>query len=171
MELRPVEKDVLAELSNVSMGSASVALSSLLNKTVRLAPPEIAETTTAALQERYNKSGILINVAFEDGLEGVFFLFLQNQDAAFLLSMLSGKGESQSQTADISELSAINEAMSITMGSYTTSLASFLSLTLELAPLTVEQVNPADKDFGTLGFAETDSWAEINFTLRSNQIG
>jgi len=160
-----VEKDVLLELSNVSMGSAATALSSLLNRVVRLSPPEITETTTTVLQERHNRSGILIRIAFKNGLEGVSYLFLAEREAASLAGLLLGKEGNLSQTVDFPELGAINESIGIIMGSYANSLASFLGLTLELEPPEVEQINPVDKDFRNLGFAGTDPWVELNFSL------
>ncbi len=165
MNLKPVEKDVLIEMSNVSMGSVATALSSLLDNVVRFSPPEISEMTTAVLQERHNKSGILVRIAFKTGLEGVNFLFLPEQDAAFLASLMLGKGDNPAQTVDFPELGVINEAMGIIIGSYSNSLASFLGLTLEPEPPLPEQINPADKDLSALGFAETDLWVELNFTI------
>ncbi len=160
-----MEKDVLLELSNVSMGSAATALSNMLNRVVRLSPPEITETTTAVWQERHNRSGILIRIAFKNGLEGVNYLFLAEREAASLAGLLLGEDVSPSQAVDFPELGAINESMGIIMGSYTNSLASFLGLTLELDPPEVEQINPVDKDFVNLGFTGTDPWVELNFSL------
>ena len=128
MILKPVEKDVLIEMSNVSMGSVAPALSRLLNSVVRLSPPEITEMTTAVLQERHNKLGILVSIAFKAGLEGVNFLFLPEQDAAFLASLMLGKGDNPVQTVDFPELGVINEAMGIIIGSYSASWQVFSAL-------------------------------------------
>ena len=73
MELKPVEKDVLLELSNVSMGSAVTALFSLLKRVARPSPPVIEEMTTAALQERCNSNAVLAR-QFQEQPEGTCFL-------------------------------------------------------------------------------------------------
>jgi len=165
MGLRPVEKDLLTELNNISMGSAATALASLLNKVVSISIPEIVEAATADWQKRYNKSGFLTRIVFEKGLDGSEFLFFPDEDAALLASLLLGKEDLPLQAVGVPELGAINEALSIITGAYSASLGNFLSLDLELSQPQAEGVNPAEKDLAALGFVETESWVELCFVL------
>lgn len=164
MELKPVEKDVLLELSNVSMGSAVTALFSLLKRVARPSPPVIEEMTTAALQERCNSNAVLARVSFKNSLEGTCFLLLQERDAAFLSGLMQEERESASQNADVSGMDAAGEAMSIIMNSYSASLANFLGIA-PAPDASIELIAPADRDFGALGFAEAERWVTFNFPL------
>ncbi|NLX91594.1 MAG: flagellar motor switch phosphatase FliY [Firmicutes bacterium] len=164
MELKPVEKDVLLELSNVSMGSAVTALFSLLKRVARLSPPEIEEMTTAALQERYNSGAVLTRVDFKNSLEGTCFLLLKERDAAFLAGLMPEERESTAQDAGVPGMEAVGEAMSILMGSYAASLATFLGIA-QVPDTSVELLATADRDFGALGFAEEERWVIFTFLL------
>lgn len=164
MELKPVERDVLLELSNVSMGSAVTALFRLLKRVARSSPPEIEEMTTAALQERCNMEAVLARVSFKNSLEGTCFLLLQERDAAFLAGLMREERERASQNADVPGMDDVGEAMGIIMNSYSASLASFLGIA-PVPDTLVELIAPADRDFGALGFAEAERWVIFNFPL------
>ena len=165
MGLRPMEKDLLTEISNISMGSAATALSSLLNKVVRVPQPDLSETTTAGWQEHYDESGFLARIIFEGGLTGFNYIFFPDEDAALLASLMMGLEKSPLQAVEIPEEGAVNEALSIIMGTYSTSLGNFISLDLELGPIQAEHINPSKKDFTTLEITETDEWVGLSFHL------
>ena len=108
------------------MGSVATALSSLLNSVVRLSPPEITEMTTAVLQERHNKLGILVSIAFKAGLKGL--TFFTGARCCVSGKFNAGKRDNPVQTVDFPELGVINEAMGIIIGSYSASWQVFSAL-------------------------------------------
>ena len=91
MELTAMEQDTLAEISNISMGSAATALSALVNRKVRITVPEVGLRNLASVRSSYPVPCLLVNVQYLSGLQGENILVMREQDALVIGSLMMGE--------------------------------------------------------------------------------
>jgi flagellar motor switch protein FliN/FliY len=162
--LEAMEKDVLGELANISMGSAATALSALLGKKTNITTPKISVTTADALKEEYPQAYLTVNVNFTNGLVGLNVLVLHTTDAGVLVDLMM-KGDGSNPPEEINELhiSAISEAMDQMMNASTSALMQILNKPIEISPPVVNVQN-----FGKDKFFESGDYndlVKISFAL------
>lgn len=146
--LTDIEVDALGEISNISMGTAATALSTLLNRKVSITTPKVTVTTTEELANDYKMPFVAIDVRYKAGLEGSNILILNNNDAKVISDLMMGKKEFDTER-DLSELdlSAVSEAMNQMIGSASTSLSEMLMKTIDIdPPITMEMSFGEDED-------------------------
>lgn len=135
------EKDVLGEIANISFGSASTILSTLLNKTVTITAPHVEvvslyDTSDIAIPH------VVLNIHFTKGLE-MDNLLVINQEVALAIAdlMMMGTGEiDHNKELTELELSAVQEAMNQMMGFAATSMSEFFQETVDMTPPTIKVV-------------------------------
>jgi len=162
--LEAMEKDVLGELANISMGSAATALSALIGKKTNITTPQISVTTTDALKEEYPQAYLTVNGSYTNGLVGLNVLVLQTNDAGVLVDLMM-KGDGSNPPEEINELhiSAISEAMDQMMNASTSALMQILNKPIEISPPVVNV-----KNFGQDEFFENGDFydvVKISFSL------
>lgn len=140
--LDAMEKDVLGELANISMGSAATALSSLLGKKTSITTPRISVTTLDQIQKDYPQTYLFVKVNYTNGLEGVNVLILHIHDAGIFVDlMMEGDGSNTPQELSEQHLSAISEAMAQMMNASTTALTQILKKPIEISSPVLNIVN------------------------------
>ena len=130
------EMDALGELSNISMGSSTTALSALLqNKKVTIEMPRIEVINRSQALDDYERQCILVHINYSKGLEGGDILLLKPTDVMTMTDlMMGGYGtNNQGEVSDL-QLSAISEAMNQMMGSAATSLSVMLNRAVDITP-------------------------------------
>ncbi len=133
--LTDMEKDVLGEIGNISMGTAATTLSTLLRRKVSITTPQVKLTSKEQLQTDYPLPYLLIEVEYTEGLSGSNILVVKKEDASVIADlMMGGDGSRREQELGEIELSAVSEAMNQMMGSATTSLSSMFDRRIEIAP-------------------------------------
>ncbi|NLZ35045.1 MAG: flagellar motor switch phosphatase FliY, partial [Clostridiales bacterium] len=65
-----IEKDLLGEIGNISMGSASTALYQLTNKQVNITTPRVKVTTLREIKESFKYPNIILDVEYTSGIMG-----------------------------------------------------------------------------------------------------
>jgi len=147
--LTPQEKDVLGEISNISMGSAATALSGLLGKRVEITVPRVEVISSQEVDAFFPKEHILVKVLYAEGLRGSNILLIKNEDAKAMVSLMMGGDGKSDLPQEIDELgiSALGEAMNQMMGSASTALSDFLGLRVSISPPEVifEEVTEAER--------------------------
>ncbi len=88
--LSETEKDLLGEVGNISMGSASTALSTILNQTVNITTPQVTTTTLRKLRETFEVPNICLEVKYVSGITGENLLVMKVSDAAVIASLMMG---------------------------------------------------------------------------------
>ena len=136
------EKDVLGEVSNISMGSAATALFTLLNQRVNITTPQVSFTTWDELIANYPAPCVFVQISYREGIEGSNVFILQEKDVKIIADLMMG-GDGTNIESDLSELhlSAISEAMNQMMGSASTSLSSILETKIDISPPLASVVN------------------------------
>lgn len=127
--LTPQECDILGEIANISFGSASTVLSTILNRQVNITAPRVE------LVDLYDTSDVevphvVLNIHFTKGLDMENLLVLK-QDVALsiadLMMMGTGEVEEGKELGEL-ELSAVQEAMNQMMGFAATSMSEFFKI-------------------------------------------
>lgn len=129
------EKDAIGEVSNISMGTAATALSSLVNQRVGITTPKVSYATWEDLADNYDKPCVFIQIYYKEGLQGNNILILKESDVKIITDLMMG-GDGTNVIGELSELhlSAIGEAMNQMMGGAATSLSSMLEKRVDISP-------------------------------------
>ncbi|MBU3098598.1 MULTISPECIES: flagellar motor switch phosphatase FliY [Clostridium] len=153
-ELTDSEKDLLGEVGNISMGSASTALSTIVGQPVNIATPVVTVSTLKELRGTFEIPNIALDVKFTSGIAGGNLLVIKNTDAAVIASlMMGGDGniEGKPELSEI-ELSAVSEAMNQMIGSAATSMATMFAREVNISPpqskIWDEGTSPLNDDIG-----------------------
>ena len=134
-KISETEKDLLGEIGNISMGSASTALYQLINKQVNITTPKVRITTLREIKEEFKYPNIILDVKYISGITGRNILIMQTKDAAVIANLMMG-GDGQVSTSHLSEIdiSAVQEAMNQMIGSAATSMATMFSREVNISP-------------------------------------
>lgn len=133
--LTEIERDTLAEIGNISMGSAATALSTLINKKVTITVPDVRVSTFAEVQRNYPIPCIIVNVEYKAGLQGSNMLVIKERDASVIGSLMMGLSDDEiPDTVDEITLSAVSEAMNVMMGSAATAMSDLFRYKIDISP-------------------------------------
>lgn len=130
-----IEKDLLGEIGNISMGSASTALYQLVNKKVNITTPRVGVTTLREIKDNFKYPNIILDVEYTSGITGRNILIMQTKDAAIIANLMMG-GDGLIDSTELSELeiSAVQEAMNQMIGSSATSMATMFAREVNISP-------------------------------------
>jgi flagellar motor switch protein FliN/FliY len=135
-QLSDSEKDLLGEVGNISMGSASTALSTIVGNPVNIATPVVSVTTLKQLRAEYETPNIALDVKFVSGISGGNLLVIKTTDAAVIASLMMGGDGIVEGVPELSEIeiSAVSEAMNQMIGSAATSMATMFGRMVNISP-------------------------------------
>lgn len=133
--LNDTDKDLLGEIGNISMGSASTALSQIINQKVNITTPVVSVTTLRALKDEFEIPNIALEVNFTSGIMGKNILVMKTTDASVISNLMMG-GDGSNPTKELSEIeiSAVSEAMNQMIGSAATSMATMFAREVNISP-------------------------------------
>lgn len=127
--------DLIGELGNISFGSASTALNTMLGEDIDISTPKVEVITKNDLIKTFPNPYVLVEVEYTEGLEGHNVLLLKPKDASIISNlMMGGDGKEPSESLSELEISAVQEAMNQMMGSASTSMSQFLNKTIDILP-------------------------------------
>ncbi len=166
------EKDIIGEISNISMGTAATTLFSLLNTKVEISTPVVMESTWGEIADRYEKPCVLVKIGYTKGLDGSNVLVLREEDVKIITDLMMG-GDGSNTDGEIGELhlSAISEAMNQMMGSSATSLSTMLSKMVDISPPTSDLIDLSDSlDGGDIDEFLKGRFVKIEFKLEVGDL-
>lgn len=135
--LTDADRDLLGEIGNISMGSASTALSTIINRMVNITTPKVSVTNLEEMKSNFDVPLISVEVEYIEGLVGANLLLIKITDAVVIADlMMGGNGTRQSEMLSEIELSAVSEAMNQMIGSSATSLSQMLNMPINISPPT-----------------------------------
>ena len=145
-EFSTEERDMVGEIGNITMGSASTALSQTLNQSVNITTPEVSLVSIEELKAGFVTPNLALNIKYTVGLTGENVLVLKTTDAAIIANLMMG-GDGTVEEVQLTELeiSAVTEAMNQMMGSGATAMSSMLNTKVDISPPTAviwEENNP-----------------------------
>ena len=169
--LTPQECDILGEIANISFGSASTVLSTILNRQVSITAPRIE------LVDLYDSSDVevphvVLNIHFTKGLDMENLLVLK-QDVALsiadLMMMGTGEVEDGKELGEL-ELSAVQEAMNQMMGFAATSMSEFFQDTVDMSPPTIKVVKLLEEMEKISGITGNNTIVKVSFDLKIDNL-
>ncbi|MBE7118971.1 flagellar motor switch protein [Bacillus cereus] len=169
--LTPQECDILGEIANISFGSASTVLSTILNRQVSITAPHIE------LVDLYDASDVeiphvVLNIHFTKGLDMENLLVLK-QDVALsiadLMMMGTGVVEEGKELSEL-ELSAVQEAMNQMMGFAATSMSEFFQDTVDMSPPTIKIVKLKEEMEKISSINGSNVIVKVSFELKIDNL-
>ncbi len=152
--LGAIEQDTLSEVGNISMGAAATALSTMVNRKVKITVPEVFVSPPSVIRDHYPIPCIVVNVEYIKGLSGSNLLVIKERDAAVIGSLMMGEdGKNPPDVLDELYLSAVTEAMNMMMGSASTSMSDLFQQMIDISPPTTQRkdLGHEDLDLGPEG--------------------
>ncbi len=127
--------DLLAELSNIGMGSAATALSQLVRRRVHITAPKAELLSGSDLDRRALVGHVGVGVRTAGAVHSHSYLLLREEDVRVLVDLMMGGDGSLSRPLDRELLlSGAGETMNQMMGSASTALAEFLGSPITISP-------------------------------------
>ncbi|MGF9990273.1 flagellar motor switch protein [Bacillus mycoides] len=169
--LTPQECDILGEIANISFGSASTVLSTILNRQVNITAPRIE------LVDLYDTSDVevphvVLNIHFTKGLDMENLLVLK-QDVALSIADLkmmgTGEVEEGKELGEL-ELSAVQEAMNQMMGFAATSMSEFFQDTVDMSPPTIKVVKLSEEMEKIIEITGNNTIVKVSFDLKIDNL-
>ncbi|WP_346913619.1 flagellar motor switch phosphatase FliY [Clostridium sp.] len=135
-DLSDLEKDLLGEVGNISMGTAATALSAVVGKPVNITTPTITISTLNKLKKSFKTPNIVLDVQFVSGIVGGNLFIINIIDSAVIANLMMGGDGVLEPPSELSELeiSAVQEAMNQMIGSAATSMATMFSREVNISP-------------------------------------
>lgn len=135
-ELTDLEKDLLGEVGNISMGTAATALSAVVGNPVNITTPTITISTLNELRRGFVTPNIVLDVQFVSGIAGGNLFVINIADSAVIANLMMGGDGKVEPPIALSELeiSAVQEAMNQMIGSAATSMATMFSREVNISP-------------------------------------
>ncbi len=165
-----MERDVIGEVMNISLGSSATSLSTLLGKRVEITVPKVSVIKAGEFSFEGLEPAIGAEIRYIEGLDGINLMILKRMDAKVILEILMGQTipDEEFQMDEIST-SAICEVMNQMMGSAATALADFLGRPINIStPIAYEIENKSE--FKSKYFNEDDIIVAVRFNLSIEDI-
>lgn len=171
--LSDVEKDLLGEIGNISMGSASTALSTIINQPVNITTPVVTVTTLNDLKGGFKVPNIALEVKYTSGIVGENMLVMEVRDAAIIADfMMGGDGnieeESYTKLSEIQE-SAVSEAMNQMIGSAATSMATMFMREVNISPPKSKIWNDVTEPLSQ-SISDDETIVRVSFSLNIGEL-
>ncbi len=135
-EITDLDKDLLGEVGNISMGTAATALSAVVGKPVNITTPTITISTLSEIRKGFSTPNVVLDVQYTSGIDGGNLFIINLGDSAVIANLMMG-GDGQIEIPEeLSELeiSAVQEAMNQMIGSAATSMATMFSREVNISP-------------------------------------
>ncbi|MHB1125923.1 MAG: flagellar motor switch phosphatase FliY [Bacillota bacterium] len=170
-ELTFEERDALGEIGNISMGSASTALSTIINQRVNITTPHVRICNVEELPGLFTFPSIIIEVNYTEGLFGVNILVVQGEDAAVIADlMMGGTGIGTDGTLSAMAVSAVGEAMNQMIGAAATSMSTFFQKVIKISPPKATIINGMDEVLQTLSVPPVDNLVIVGFKIEIGDL-
>ncbi|MGN2337461.1 flagellar motor switch phosphatase FliY [Clostridium cagae] len=165
-ELTDIEKDLLGEIGNISMGSASTALYQIINQNVNITTPVVSLTTLKDMKASFETPNIILDVEYTEGIIGRNILVMRTDDAAVIANLMMGGDGKVPENPELSEIevSAVQEAMNQMIGSAATSMATMFSRRVDISPPTSKLWKEKDEPI-TETLSEDEEIVRVSFRL------
>jgi flagellar motor switch protein FliN/FliY len=161
-----IERDTLGEIGNISFGSASTALSTLLNHKVDITTPKTSLIHTEQLRDEFPVPHVAIHVNYTYGFQGINMLVIKTDDAKIIADlMLGGDGTAPSEEMSEMQISAVQEAMNQMMGSAATSMSTIFSKRIDISPPGVDIFDPNAGESASTRFHD-ELLVKVSFNLK-----
>ncbi len=167
IKLTKEEIDAIGEMGNISIGSSSTALSTLLGKNVLITTPKVEVYTFDELKQKSSyREKVLIQIEYKSGFSGLNILLINKRDAIIIGDLMMGNdGTSPPDDLDDLYLSAVGESMNQMMGSASTSLAGMFSKEIDINPPEISVSSIEELKLKTDFFKRNPEFIVVEFNM------
>ena len=160
-----MERDVIGEVMNISLGSSATSLSSLLGKRVEITVPKVNVLNASEFSYENLEPAIGVEINYVEGLNGVNLMIWKRMDAKTIIEILLGQSIPDEEfVMDEINTSAICEVMNQMMGSAATALSDFLGKSINISTPIAYEID--DKtEFKNKYFTDEDVIVAVAFEL------
>jgi len=160
-----MERDVIGEVMNISLGSSATSLSTLLGKRVEITVPKVNVINAFEFSYENLEPAIGVEINYIEGLNGVNLMIWKKLDAKAIIEILMGQTIADDEfEMDEINTSAICEVMNQMMGSAATALSDFLGKSINISTPIAYEIN--DKtEFNNKYFVDEDVIVAVSFDL------
>lgn len=149
--LQGIEKDVLGEIGNISMGTSASTLYTLLGEhhRVDITTPKVKVMRWSEIAKGYDRPCVGIRVNYVVGIEGTSALVMKERDVKIISDLMMGGDGLTDPDGEVTELdlSAIAESMNQMIGSSSTSLATLIKTKIDIDTPTAFLLDFNDDNF------------------------
>ncbi|MFV0498329.1 MAG: flagellar motor switch phosphatase FliY [Candidatus Fimivivens sp.] len=133
--LSAVEIDAVGEILNISMGSATTAVSTMLDKQVKITTPRVRVESLGLVEYSALEPALSIKITYTEGLSGSNVLIFRQHDIQLILNQLMSIDDPPSDDFELDELSmsAACEVMNQMMGASATALSELLGRAVHIS--------------------------------------
>lgn len=169
--LTATDKDLLGEIGNISMGSASTALYQLINQKVNITTPVVTITTLKEIKSGFETPNIVLDIEYISGIIGRNILLIKIDDGAVISNFMMGGDGKIKESHELSELeiSAVSEAMNQMIGSAATSMATMFGRKVDISPPTAKLLQDSN-DIISATISEDEPIVRISFKMTIGDI-
>lgn len=130
-----MQLSAVAEIQNISMGSAATAISNLLGSKVWITTPRVKISQYKDLSYPHLDPSVHVNVKYIKGVKGSNTMILKQTDVQLILNQLMGLPMVVTDDFVFDELniSAVSEVMNQMMGSAATALSEVLGIAIDIS--------------------------------------
>lgn len=166
--LSSMEQDALGEIGNISLGSSTTALSTLLNQRVEITTPTLFLIEQERIKELIQENHVAVHVDYTEGIRGKNLLMIKERDAKIIANLMMG-GDGTMLDPELSEmhLSAVQEAMNQMMGSAATSMSTLFNQKVDISPPAIDVLGFPPKELEHL---EDDIIIQVSFRLKVGNL-
>lgn len=166
------EEDAIGEVGNISLGSSSTALSTLLSKEVQITTPKVeVYNYDSFLKLVGTEEKVLIQIEYRTGFVGLNVLLIDKTDAALIGDLMMGNdGSNPPEELDDLYLSAVSEAMNQMMGSSATALAGMFSKEVDIMPPKLTVTGTDNLKETTSFFRENNEFITVAFDMEIENL-
>jgi flagellar motor switch protein FliN/FliY len=166
-----IDKDLLGEIGNISMGSASTALYQLINLQVNITTPVVSVTTLREIKESFETPNIILDIEYTAGIVGRNILIIKISDGLVISNLMMGGDGTVEDNHELSEIeiSAVSEAMNQMIGSAATSMATMFGRKVDISPPTSKVVTDGSLPLSD-AIPEDEQIVRVSFKLTIGDI-
>ena len=165
------DKDLLGEIGNISMGSASTALYQLINQQVNITTPVVSVTTLKEIKAGFETPNIVLDIEYIAGIVGRNILIIKTYDGLVISNLMMGGDGNITDVHELSELeiSAVSEAMNQMIGSAATSMATMFGRKVDISPPNAKVVTDSSEPIST-AIPEDQPIVKVSFKMTIGDI-
>ena len=165
------DKDLLGEIGNISMGSASTALYQLINQQVNITTPVVSVTTLKEIKAGFQTPNIVLDIEYIAGIVGRNILIIKTYDGLVISNLMMGGDGNITDVHELSELeiSAVSEAMNQMIGSAATSMATMFGRKVDISPPNAKVVTDSSEPIST-AIPEDQPIVKVSFKMTIGDI-
>ena len=167
--LSDMEIDAVGEISNISMGAAATAISTMLDAQVLITTPKVSLKKIETIDYSELEPAIAVKITYVEGLTGSNAMVFKQRDMQLILNQLMGITDPIDDKVEFEfdelSISAACEVMNQMMGASATALSELLDRPVNISPPTSVPIGGENTFQKIVGIEEDSEVVATTFNL------